>query len=92
MSETREGRTDGEVTLLVRYDPLQRAYRFEFIDVDYPEEVSSQLVYDPGPAVERLVRRLNALAEGTAGYWPRRRAAIWSMKACSYGRNCCRKR
>lgn len=68
MSETREGRTDGEVTLLVRYDPLQRAYRFEFIDVDYPEEVSSQLVYDPGPAVERLVRRLNALAEGTAGY------------------------
>jgi serine/threonine protein kinase len=68
IGEAREGRTDGEVTLLVRYDPHQRAYRFEFIDVDYPEEVTSQLVYDPGPAVERLVRRLGALAEGTAGY------------------------
>ena len=68
MSETREGRTDGEVTLLVRYDPVQNAYRFEFIDVDYPEEVSSQLLHNPGPAVESLVRRLNTLAEGTAGY------------------------
>ena len=68
IGEAREGRTDGEVTLLVRYDPHQMAYRFEFIDVDYPDEVTSQLVYDPGPAVERLVRRLDALAEGTAGY------------------------
>ena len=68
ISETREERTDGEVTLLVRYDPHQTAYRFEFIDVDYPDEVTSQLVYDPGPAVERLIRRLDALAEGTAGY------------------------
>jgi molecular chaperone DnaK len=68
IGEAREGRTEGEVTLLVRYDPHQMAYRFEFIDVDYPEEVTGQLVYDPGPAVERLVRRLGALAEGTAGY------------------------
>ena len=68
VSEAREERTDGEVTLLVRYDPHQTAYRFEFIDVDYPDEVTSHLVYDPGPAVERLVRRLNTLAEGTAGY------------------------
>ena len=68
MSEAREERTDGEVTLLVRYDPHQTAYRFEFIDVDYPDEVASQLVYDPGPAVERLIRRLNTMAEGTAGY------------------------
>jgi CHAT domain-containing protein len=68
ISEAREETTDGEVTLLVRYDRHQAAYRFEFIDVDYPDEVTSQLVYDPGRAVERLVRRLNALAEGTAGY------------------------
>lgn len=66
--EVREERTNGEVTLLVRYDPYQKAYRFEFIDVDYPEEVLGQLVYDPGPAVERLVRSLDALVEGTAGY------------------------
>ena len=64
----RGERTDGEVTLLVRYDPYQKAYRFEFIDVDYPEEVTSQLVYDPGPKVERLIRGLNELVEGTAGY------------------------
>jgi hypothetical protein len=68
ISEAREGRTDGEVTLLVRYDPHQTAYRFEFIDVDYPDEVTSQLVYDPGPAVERLIRSLDALADDTAGY------------------------
>jgi molecular chaperone DnaK len=68
ISEAREQRTDGEVTLLVRYDSHQTAYRFEFIDVDYPDEVTSQLVYDPGPAVERLIRRLNTMAEGTAGY------------------------
>jgi hypothetical protein len=67
-SEVREEPTDGEVTLLVRYDPDQGAYRFEFIDVDYPDEVPSPLVYDPGPKVEQLIRRLNALAEGTAGY------------------------
>jgi len=69
-SEARGERTDGEVTLLVRYDPRQSAYRFEFIDVDYPDEVTSQLVYDPGPKVERLVRNLSSLAEGTAGYSP----------------------
>jgi hypothetical protein len=68
ISEARAERTDGEVTLLVRYDPHQMAYRFEFIDVDYPDEVTSQLVYDPGPAVERLIRRLDALADDTAGY------------------------
>jgi molecular chaperone DnaK len=68
ISEAREEQTDGEVTLLVRYDPHQTAYRFEFIDVDYPDEVASQLVYDPGPAVERLIRRLNTMAEGTADY------------------------
>ena len=67
-SEVRPERTDGEVTLLVRHDPGQGTYRFEFIDVDYPDEVTSPLVYDPGPKVEGLIRRLNALAEGTAGY------------------------
>jgi hypothetical protein len=52
----------------VHYDPRQCAYRFEFIDVDFPGEVISQLLYDPGPAVERLVRDLNALAEDQTGY------------------------
>jgi hypothetical protein len=69
-SEIRQEPTAGEVTLLMRYDPQQLAYRFEFIDEDYPDGVTSELVYDPGPAVEGLVRRLNKLAEGTAGYSP----------------------
>ena len=75
--ETREtrkevgaDRTDGEVTLFVRYDRYHKAYRFQFIDVDYPDEVTGPLVYEPGPAVERLLKRLNALTEGTAGYSP----------------------
>jgi len=67
-AEARGEWTDGEVSLLVRYDPRQSAYRFEFIDVDFPGEVTSQLLYDPAPAVERLVRGLNALAEDAAGY------------------------
>jgi hypothetical protein len=65
----------------VRYDPRQSAFRFEFIDVDYPDEVTSQLVYDPGPKVERLVRDLNSLAEGTAGTRLPRPAPTWSMQA-----------
>ena len=60
--------TAGEVTLLVRRDQRQNAYRFEFIDVDYPNEVTSELVYDPKSAVEQLVRRLNSLAEGASQY------------------------
>jgi hypothetical protein len=68
LSEAPGEWTEGEVTLIVRYDPRQSAYRFEFIDVDYPDEVLSQLLYDPGPTVERLVRGLDALAEDRAGY------------------------
>ena len=56
------------MTLLVRRDQRQNAYRFEFIDVDYPNEVTSELVYDPKSAVEQLVRRLNSLAEGPSQY------------------------
>ena len=80
ISEAREERTDGEVTLLVRYDPHQMAYRFEFVDVDYPDEVTSELVSIRGP-----------LLSGSSGVWtgwPRPRQATrlppltltWSMR------------
>ena len=51
--------TEGAVSMVVRYDPAQQAYRFEFRDEDNPDEVTSNLAYDPGPIVERLVAELD---------------------------------
>lgn len=59
---------EGMVSLVVRYDPAQNTYRFEFRDEDNPEEVTSHLAYDPGPRVERLVGDLERLARGRGGY------------------------
>jgi hypothetical protein len=58
----------GAVSLVVRHDPIQNAYRFEFLDEDYPGEVASDLVYEPGPRVESLIEELDHLAEGRIGY------------------------
>ena len=60
--------TEGAVSLVVRYDPAQNAYRFEFRDEDNPDEVTSNLAYDPGPRVEQLVAGLDELAKGRSGY------------------------
>jgi hypothetical protein len=60
--------TQGAVSLVVRYDPTQKAYRFEFRDEDNPEEITTNLAYDPGPRVERLVSGLDDLAKGRSGY------------------------
>ena len=60
--------TEGAVSLVVRYDPAQNAYRFEFRDEDNPDEVTSNLAYDPGPLVEQLVADLDELAKGRSGY------------------------
>ena len=60
--------TEGAVSLVVRYDPAQNAYRFEFRDEDYPDEVISNLAYDPAPLVERLIAGLDDLAKGRTGY------------------------
>jgi hypothetical protein len=60
--------TAGAVSLVVRYDPSQQAYRFEFRDEDNPNEVPSNLAYDPGPVVEQLIADLDGLAEGRNGY------------------------
>jgi nucleoid DNA-binding protein len=53
---------DGAVSLVVRFDPRQRAYRFEFRDIDNPSEVPGQLTYDPKDALVRLIGNLNTLA------------------------------
>jgi len=60
--------TAGTVSLVVRYDPSQQAYRFEFRDEDNPDEVPSNLAYDPGPVVEQLIADLDSLAAGRSGY------------------------
>jgi hypothetical protein len=62
--------TEGAVALVVRYDPGQQAYRFEFRDEDNPDEVTSHLAYDPKPVVERLITSLDDLAKGRTGYSP----------------------
>jgi CHAT domain len=59
---------EGAVGLVVRYDPSQQAYRFEFRDEDYPDEVTSHLAYNPGPRVERLIAELDSVAKGHSGY------------------------
>ena len=58
----------GAVSLVVRHEPSQNAYRFEFRDEDNPDEVMSQLAYEPGPRVEQLVATLDELAKGRSGY------------------------
>ena len=60
--------TEGAVSLVVRYDPAQNAYRFEFRDEDNPDEVMSNLAYEPGPLVEHLVADLDDLAKRRTGY------------------------
>ena len=60
--------TEGAVSLVVRYDPAQNAYRFEFHDEDNPDEVMSNLAYEPGPLVEHLVADLDDLAKRRTGY------------------------
>ena len=68
LAEMATESTVGAVSLVVRYDPVQRAYRFEFRDEDNPDEVTSNLAYDPGPLVEQLLADLDELARGRSGY------------------------
>jgi hypothetical protein len=68
LAEMATEATKGAVSLVVRYDPRQNSYRFEFRDEDNPEEVTSNLAYEPGPRVERLVAELDELAKDRTGY------------------------
>jgi hypothetical protein len=59
---------EGVVSLVVRYDPKRKAYRFEFHDDDNPNEVESKLSFEPRQRIERLVADLDRLAGGRSGY------------------------
>ena len=60
--------SEGAVSLVVRYDPDLKAYRFEFRDEDNPDEVVSKLSFEPRQRIERLVADLDRLAAGRSGY------------------------
>jgi CHAT domain-containing protein len=61
---------EGTVSLVVRRDRDTGGYRFEFRDIDLPDEVTSQVTGEPGRRVETLIGDLTALAEGRAGFTP----------------------
>ena len=61
----------GEVSLLLSYDPDQSVYRYQLVDSSgyYSGEVASdRLLQPPGEAVEQLVAQLNVLARGQAAW------------------------
>jgi CHAT domain-containing protein len=61
---------EGTVSLVVRRDTGTGGYRFEFRDIDLPDEVTSQVTGEPGRRVEALIGDLTALAQGRAGFTP----------------------
>jgi hypothetical protein len=70
LAEISTEQVEGAVSLVVRFDSRQNAYRFEFRDEDNPGEVTGNLAYDPGPRVEQLIASLEALAKGRSGHQP----------------------
>jgi len=60
----------GAVSLVVRFDPDQKCYRFEFRDEDNPEQVISALAFEPRPRIELLLADLDRVAQGYSGYSP----------------------
>src|ERR1035441_435834 len=60
--------SEGAVSLVVRYDPELKAYRFEFRDEDNPNEVVSRLSFEPRQRIEKLVADLDRIAAGHSGY------------------------
>ena len=61
----------GEVSLLLSYDPDRQVYRYRLVDSGgyYSEEAATnRLLQPPGEAVEQLVAQLNTLARGQAAW------------------------
>lgn len=60
----------GAVSLIARYSPRERLYRFQLIADDYPSEVEHPLDFDPQDSIKDLIRVLTDLAEGRRVYSP----------------------
>jgi nucleoid DNA-binding protein len=59
---------EGSVGLVIRFDPKHRKYRFEFHDVDNPQEITCELTYDPQGTLGPLLANLDTLAKDKANY------------------------
>jgi nucleoid DNA-binding protein len=66
--DLKVGSVDGAVSLVVRFEPEQNTYRFEFHDIDNPREVCSSVAFGPNKSLEELVASLNTLAANEASY------------------------
>ena len=60
--------TEGAVSLVVRYDSRQNAYRFEFRDEDNPTRSRATSPTSPGPAWSSSSPSLDGLARGRSGH------------------------
>ncbi len=59
---------DGAVSLLVRHEPRDNLYRFQFMDIDNPREVLAPLHWPLGPQLDLLIARLEATASGADNF------------------------
>jgi hypothetical protein len=67
-SELSTNTTEGAVSLLVRYDPRDNMYRFQFVGAGNPREELVPLSWPPTPAIEALIGRMEETASGEAGH------------------------
>jgi hypothetical protein len=54
----------GAVSLMARYAPNEKLYRFQFIADDFPSEIRHPLDMDPEGSIRELIRVLDDLAQG----------------------------
>lgn len=58
----------GAVSLMVRYVPHERLYRFQLIADDHPSEVEHRLDRDPEISINGLIKVLDDLAQGRRSF------------------------
>lgn len=66
-SRLRKETAEGAVTLQVNYDPRERVYRFQLMDVGNPSEVLAPLPRPLDDQVDRLIGRLESIGGASIG-------------------------
>lgn len=66
-SGLRKETADGAVTLLVRYEPREQRYRFQFMGVGNPSEVLAPLSWPPDGQVNSLIERVESIKGAAIG-------------------------
>lgn len=77
----------GAVSLIARYSPRAKVYRFQLIADDYPSEVRHELDFDPEDSIRDLIRVLNDLAEGRRVYSPAKARRYLANKGAELWQN-----